>query len=89
LIHHGVYDNDDVFERDLDDDFVAARSEFMQLKDIQHIEKEIEADSVRLNPDDDLSTIRWVENLRIKGHLLGFKPTRRHPIRTWLQTFSR
>jgi hypothetical protein len=88
LIYRGVYDNDDVFERDLDDDFVAARSEFMQLKDIQHIEKEIEADSVRLNPDDDLSTIRWVENLRIKGHLLGFK-SKTDPPRTWLQTFSR
>jgi hypothetical protein len=88
LIYRGVYGNDDVFERDLDDNFIATRSEFIQLKDIRHIEKEIEAESVRLNPDDDLSTIRWVENLRIKGHLLGFK-SKTDPPRTCLQTFSR
>ncbi|KAJ7909815.1 hypothetical protein B0H13DRAFT_2329957 [Mycena leptocephala] len=88
LIHRGVYDNDDVFERDLDENFVAARSEFIQLKDIRHIEKEIEAESVRLTPDDDLSTIWWVDNLRIKGHLLGVK-SKTDPPPPSSETFSR
>ncbi|KAJ7605973.1 hypothetical protein DFH06DRAFT_1019876, partial [Mycena polygramma] len=73
LIHHGVYNNDDDFERDFDDTFVASRNEFIQLKDIRRIEKEIEAETVRLSPDDGLSTLRWVENLRARGHLLGWK----------------
>jgi hypothetical protein len=30
-------------------------------------------ETVQLHPDDGQSTIRWVENLRAKGHLLGFK----------------
>ncbi|KAJ7730819.1 hypothetical protein B0H16DRAFT_1329762 [Mycena metata] len=54
-------------DRDLDDQF------FIQLRDIRRIQKEIEAESVQLYPDDGVSTLRWVENLRAKGHLLGFK----------------
>ncbi|KAJ7191589.1 hypothetical protein GGX14DRAFT_407102 [Mycena pura] len=57
----------------VDDTFVAARTEFIQLRDIRHIERDIEAKTVQLHPDDGQSTIRWVKILRIKGHLLGFK----------------
>ncbi|KAJ7238362.1 hypothetical protein C8J57DRAFT_1528679 [Mycena rebaudengoi] len=56
-----------------DGNSVAARTEFIQLRDIRRIQKEIEAENIRLAPDDGLSTQRWVEILRTKGHLLGFK----------------
>ncbi|KAJ7707069.1 hypothetical protein B0H16DRAFT_1241774, partial [Mycena metata] len=55
LLHRSVYDNDDLFESDLDDSNVASRAEFIQLGNIRRIEKEIEAESVRLHPDDGLS----------------------------------
>ncbi|KAJ7017356.1 hypothetical protein C8F04DRAFT_889374, partial [Mycena alexandri] len=54
LLHRGVYDNDNLFD-DLDESNVASRAEFIQLGDIRRIEKEIEAESVRLHPDDGLS----------------------------------
>ncbi|KAJ7079162.1 hypothetical protein B0H15DRAFT_788380, partial [Mycena belliarum] len=73
LLHGGIYDHDDLFDRDHDGTQVATRSEFIQLSDIRRIEKQIEAEAVRLHPDDGISTLRWVENLRAKGHLLGFK----------------
>ncbi|KAJ7210954.1 hypothetical protein C8J57DRAFT_1097961 [Mycena rebaudengoi] len=73
LIHHGVYHEDALFEQDLDGTAVAARSEFIQLRDIRRIEKKLEAENVRLHPDDGRSTLLWVENLRAKDHLLGFK----------------
>ncbi|KAJ7092325.1 hypothetical protein B0H15DRAFT_777313 [Mycena belliarum] len=73
LIHRGVYDSDALFEGEFDGDAVAARTEFIQLRDIRRIEKDIEAETVRLNPDDGLSTLQWVRNLEAKGHLLGFK----------------
>jgi hypothetical protein len=73
LIHRGLYDHDTIFDDNLDGDSVAARTEFIQLRDIRRIQKEIEAKNVRLGPDDGLSAQRWVENLRVKGHLLGFK----------------
>ncbi|KAJ7746841.1 hypothetical protein DFH07DRAFT_691342, partial [Mycena maculata] len=50
IIHGGVYDQDDLFERD--ETVKAARSEFIELRDIRRIEKEIEAENVRLHPDD-------------------------------------
>ncbi|KAJ7282530.1 hypothetical protein C8J57DRAFT_1554562 [Mycena rebaudengoi] len=56
-----------------DGNSVAARTEFIQLRDIRRIQKEIEAENIRLAPDDGLSTQRWVEILRTKSHLLGFK----------------
>lgn len=71
IIHGGIYDHDDLFESDKT--VTAARSEFIELRDIRCIEKEIEAESVRLHPDDGESTLKWVEILRAKGHLLGFK----------------
>ncbi|KAJ7030977.1 hypothetical protein C8F04DRAFT_885187, partial [Mycena alexandri] len=46
LLHHGTYDHDG------DGASVAARNEFIQLRDIRRIEKQIEAESVRLHPDD-------------------------------------
>ncbi|KAJ7112173.1 hypothetical protein C8R44DRAFT_528104, partial [Mycena epipterygia] len=55
LIHRGVYNNDNLFEQDLDSNLVASRTEFIQLRDLRRIEKDIEAESVRLNPDDGLS----------------------------------
>ncbi|KAJ7175420.1 hypothetical protein C8R46DRAFT_835699, partial [Mycena filopes] len=53
--HIVLYDDDDLFDSDLDDNFVASRTEFIQLRDIRRIQKDIEAESVRLNPDDGLS----------------------------------
>ncbi|KAJ6496886.1 hypothetical protein DFH09DRAFT_854266, partial [Mycena vulgaris] len=73
IVHRGVYEGDDIFQQDLDNNFVAARTEFIELRDIRRIEKEIEAETVRLHPDDGQSTLQWVERLRLKGHLLGFK----------------
>ncbi|KAK6988248.1 hypothetical protein R3P38DRAFT_2804725 [Favolaschia claudopus] len=73
LVHRGVYDNDNLFEEDFDDGFVASRTEFIQLRDIRRMQKEIEAETVRLHKDDGVSTLQWVERLRANGHLLGFK----------------
>ncbi|KAK7055933.1 hypothetical protein R3P38DRAFT_2761082 [Favolaschia claudopus] len=72
-VHRGIYDNDNLFEEDLDDGFVASRTEFIQLRDIRRIQKDIEAETVRLHKDDGQSTLQWVEKLRADGHLLGFK----------------
>ncbi|KAJ7712892.1 hypothetical protein B0H16DRAFT_1211608, partial [Mycena metata] len=52
LLHHGVYNHNDLFEHDQDGSSAAARNKFIQLRDIQRIEKNIEAESVRLHPDD-------------------------------------
>ncbi|KAJ7161863.1 hypothetical protein C8R43DRAFT_880427 [Mycena crocata] len=73
LLHHGVYDDEDTFENDLDGAHVASRAEFIQLRDVRRIETEIEAETVRLHPDDGLSTLKWVEHMDAKGHILGFK----------------
>ncbi|KAJ7214849.1 hypothetical protein GGX14DRAFT_392114 [Mycena pura] len=40
LVHRGVYDSDDIFEQDLDDASVAARTEFIQLRDIRALRKD-------------------------------------------------
>jgi hypothetical protein len=45
----------------------------IQLHDIRRIEKQIEAETVHLDPDNGISTLRWVHNLQRKGQLLGFK----------------
>jgi hypothetical protein len=82
LVHRGVYDSDDIFNHDMDKTSVASQSEFIQLRDIRRIEKDIEAETVHLHPDDGQSTIRWVENLRVKGHLLGFKSRMDPPLLT-------
>ncbi|KAJ7745826.1 hypothetical protein DFH07DRAFT_725469, partial [Mycena maculata] len=68
IIHGGVYDQDDLFEHD-----ETVNAELIKLRDIRRIEKEIEAESVRLHPDDGESTLKWVKILHAKGHLLGFK----------------
>lgn len=70
-----VYHSDNTFDDDLDLDLdtVASRNDFVQLRDIRRIEKDIEAETVRLHPDDGQSTLKWVERLRAKGHVLGFK----------------
>jgi hypothetical protein len=73
LIHNGVYNQDDLFGCDQDGKTSAARNDFIQLQDIRRIEKAIEAESVRLHPDDGQSTLRWVEKLRAEDKLLGFK----------------
>ncbi|KAJ7675545.1 hypothetical protein B0H17DRAFT_858252, partial [Mycena rosella] len=57
LVHHGVYDGDnlfkdDVYEAGLPHTRPAARNEFIELKVIRRIEKAIEAETVRLHPDD-------------------------------------
>ncbi|KAF7372423.1 SWIM-type domain-containing protein [Mycena venus] len=73
MLHRGVYDHDELFTQDLDANYVASRMEFIELRDIRRIEKEIEAEAIRLHPDDGQSTILWVQRLRNKGHLLAFK----------------
>ncbi|KAJ7665805.1 hypothetical protein B0H17DRAFT_951239 [Mycena rosella] len=76
LLHRGVYEDDGPLENDLDDTDdtgVATRAEFIELRDIQSIQKDIEAETVRLHPDDGQSSMLWVKQLRAKGHLLGFK----------------
>jgi hypothetical protein len=73
MLHRGVYDQDTLFECDLNADSVAARTEFIELRDIRRIEKDIEAEAVRLHPDDGQSILKWVERLKAKGYLLGFK----------------
>ncbi|KAJ7119830.1 hypothetical protein C8R44DRAFT_538578, partial [Mycena epipterygia] len=55
LLHQGVYDADDLFENDFNAKPVAHRAEFIQLRDIRRIEKDIEAETVRLHSDDGLS----------------------------------
>ncbi|KAJ7636454.1 hypothetical protein FB45DRAFT_742753 [Roridomyces roridus] len=67
MVLNGVYDNDDFLDRDDDETMTASRTEFIQLRDIRKIEKDIEAETIRLHPDDGQSTIRWVANLREKG----------------------
>ncbi|KAJ6557623.1 hypothetical protein B0H19DRAFT_884853, partial [Mycena capillaripes] len=52
LVHGDVYNDDNTFEDDDDNGVVASRNDFIQLKDIRRIEKAIEAESVRLHPDD-------------------------------------
>lgn len=53
----------------------AHRNEFITLADIRRIEKGIEAEDIRLDRNDGVSTFRWAENLRSRGHLLGYKST--------------
>jgi hypothetical protein len=50
LIHRGVYDHDTIFSDDLDGDSVAARTVFIQLRDIRRIQREIEDENIRLAP---------------------------------------
>ncbi|KAJ7754950.1 hypothetical protein DFH07DRAFT_773516 [Mycena maculata] len=73
LIHRGVYDSNNLFDEDLDPNSVVSRMEFIQLRDIHRRQKEIEAETVRLDRDDGISTLRWVNNLRAKDSVLGFK----------------
>ncbi|KAF7371998.1 SWIM-type domain-containing protein [Mycena venus] len=73
MLHRGVYDHDELFTQDLDENYVASCMEFIELRDIRRIEKEIEAEAIRLHPDDGQSTTLWVQRLRDKGHLLAFK----------------
>jgi hypothetical protein len=68
-----VYDRDDLFEQDLDGSSIANHTEFITLWEIRQIKKDIEAENVRLHPDDSQSTLKWVDTLQHKGHLLGFK----------------
>ncbi|KAJ6552239.1 hypothetical protein DFH09DRAFT_833175, partial [Mycena vulgaris] len=73
LLHDGVYNQDRLFDPDLDDGIAVSRTEFIELRDIRKIQKEIEAETVQLHPDDGQSVLKWVERLRAKDHLLGFK----------------
>ena len=51
----------------------ASRNDFIVKGDIRRIEKEIEAETVRLDPDDGKSLFRWAGKLRSIDALLGFK----------------
>lgn len=51
----------------------ASRNDFLLKGDIRRIEKEIEAETIRLDPDDGKSLFRWADRLRSVDALLGFK----------------
>jgi hypothetical protein len=55
------------------EDRVASCTDFIQLRDIQCIEKDIEAETIQLDPEDVCSIRKWVKILRDKDCLLGFK----------------
>ncbi|KAJ7673541.1 hypothetical protein B0H17DRAFT_1140875 [Mycena rosella] len=66
LLHGGVYEDDGPLENDLDNTDntgVTTRAEFIELCDIQSIQKDIEAETVRLHPDDGESSMLWVKQL--------------------------
>src|SRR3954447_76941 len=48
-------------------------NEFVTLADIRRIQKDIEAEVIRLDPDDGRSTAKWAEDLRSDGCLLAYK----------------
>lgn len=52
---------------------MASRADFIQLRDIRRIEKDIEAETIQLDPEDGRSILKWVKILRDKDCLLGFK----------------
>ncbi|KAJ7150786.1 hypothetical protein C8R46DRAFT_1305589, partial [Mycena filopes] len=61
----------------------ARREEFINARDVHRIEssqKKIEAETVRLNANDGLSTLEWVAKLRERDSLLGFKATSDPPL---------
>ena len=49
------------------------RDNFITLSDIRHIEKGIEAEKIRFNPDDGISVAQWAAKLHSADSLLGFK----------------
>jgi hypothetical protein len=55
LLHCGVYDADTIFDNDLQT--VANHNKVIQLRDIRQIEKQIEAETVCLDPDNGISTL--------------------------------
>ncbi|KAJ7113248.1 hypothetical protein C8R43DRAFT_903346, partial [Mycena crocata] len=71
-VHRGAYDGDTEFD-DVNCAYVPTRAEFIQLSDIRRIAKDIEAETIRLHPDDGQSTRKWAEILRANDQLLGFK----------------
>ncbi|KJA13627.1 hypothetical protein HYPSUDRAFT_117863, partial [Hypholoma sublateritium FD-334 SS-4] len=65
----------------------ASRNDFILKGDIRRIEKEIEAETVRLDPDDGKSLFRWADKLRSMDALLGFKSISWIPI-AWMLASS-
>ncbi|KAJ7226825.1 hypothetical protein GGX14DRAFT_347988 [Mycena pura] len=58
VVHHYLaYNNDLVFDDESSVASVGYWSKFIQLHDIRQIEKEIEAEAVRLHPDNSISTL--------------------------------
>ncbi|KAJ7488890.1 hypothetical protein FB451DRAFT_1166629 [Mycena latifolia] len=53
---------------------------FMNGQGVGRIEKKIEAETVRLNKNDGLSTLEWVTRLRQRDSLMGFKATSDPPL---------
>ena len=49
------------------------RNNFITLSDIRRIEKGIEAEKIRFNPDDGISVAQWAAKLHSADSLLGFK----------------
>ncbi|KAJ7611272.1 hypothetical protein FB45DRAFT_760684 [Roridomyces roridus] len=72
-VHQGAYGDDDEVFSSLEDRLPAFRDEFVELRDVRRIIKQIEAEEIRLDSNDGRSTLRWVEKLRARGALLGFK----------------
>jgi hypothetical protein len=83
LVHNGTYKDqaqfNDASDEDPDDDWPPLRTDFVQLRDVRRIEKAIEAEEIQLHTDDGLSTLSWIEQLRERGHLLGFKSKTNSP----------
>jgi hypothetical protein len=73
LVHRGAYHNNTQSDDDLEDTSNPVRTEFIQLRDIRRIEKDIKAEDIQLDSDDGRSTLLWVKRLRANGYLLGFK----------------
>ena len=69
MLHSGLETDND------DPEKPACRNDFIVLSDIRRIEKDIEAESVRLHSEDGKSVFRWAEKLRACNALLGFKST--------------
>ncbi|TDL18073.1 hypothetical protein BD410DRAFT_681469, partial [Rickenella mellea] len=57
----------------LPEDYVPHRNDFITLREIRQIQKDIEAETVRLSREDGVSCIKWAEKLRESGDLLAFK----------------
>ena len=75
--HHGAHNSDGSLESESDGDSPKKchrrRSDYIELRDIYRIKKEIDAEHINFHPDDGQSVCDWAEKLHAKKSLLGFK----------------